>query len=335
MRIAITGASGNLGTALLRLLWASMTDVEIVGICRRPPAPIGPYRGVSWVSCDLGTPAAAATLRTAFEGADAVVHLTWAIQPERRPEVLRAVNLGGTQAVLTAAEAAGVGHLVHASSVGVYAPGKGAPVTEQWPDTGIASSTYSRHKVRAERLVDEFAHRHPDVTVTRLRPTLIMQREAASEISRLFLGPLVPPAAIRLVRGKVPVLPLPKGLALQFVHADDVADATVRILQRRAAGAFNLAAEVLTEDHLADLLAARAIPVPPQVLRAGVGILYGLRAIPVSPGWYDLALQAPLLDAGRARDVLDWRPVRNSVAAAAELIDGLAAGARGSSPVLA
>jgi nucleoside-diphosphate-sugar epimerase len=334
MRVAITGASGNVGTALLRLLRASVPDVEIVGVCRRPPDPVGPSGGVSWVACDLGAPTAAATLRTAFEGADAVVHLAWAIQPERRPEVLRAVNLGGTQAVLTAAGDARVRHLVHASSVGVYAPGEGAPVTEQWPTTGIATSTYSRHKVRAERLVDSFEDRHPEVTVTRLRPTLIMQREAATEISRLFLGPLVPPAAIRLVRRRIPVLPLPAGLALQFVHADDVADATVRILQRRAGGAFNLAAEVLADDLLADLLAARPIPVPPQVLRVGVGVLYGLRAIPVSPGWFDLAVQAPLLNAERARDALDWVPVRSSVSAAGELIDGLAAGARGSSPVL-
>jgi uncharacterized protein YbjT (DUF2867 family) len=36
-RIAVTGASGNVGTPLLRHLAEAAPDVQVVGICRRPP----------------------------------------------------------------------------------------------------------------------------------------------------------------------------------------------------------------------------------------------------------------------------------------------------------
>ncbi|GAB3818793.1 hypothetical protein GCM10027605_71970 [Micromonospora zhanjiangensis] len=47
MRIAVTGATGNVGTALLRQL-ADEPDIEVVGIARRlPPADTSPYEGWS------------------------------------------------------------------------------------------------------------------------------------------------------------------------------------------------------------------------------------------------------------------------------------------------
>jgi NAD(P)-dependent dehydrogenase (short-subunit alcohol dehydrogenase family) len=50
MRIVVTGASGNVGTALLRALRAdSASPHEIVGICRRTPPAVPPYAEVQWV----------------------------------------------------------------------------------------------------------------------------------------------------------------------------------------------------------------------------------------------------------------------------------------------
>src|SRR4051812_39577789 len=154
MRIAITGATGNLGTALIRAIRASDPAAEIVGICRRPPEDSG--AGVDWRRIDLSAPEADPALLAAFDGGNAVVHLAWAIQPARATELQHRTNVGGTAAVLRAAGAAGVPHMEHASSIGVYAAGGGGPVDESWPATGIASSLYSRQKVMAEGLVNEF-----------------------------------------------------------------------------------------------------------------------------------------------------------------------------------
>jgi uncharacterized protein YbjT (DUF2867 family) len=48
MRIAITGASGNVGTALLRRLQLHDGEHELVGIARRTPPPVDAYRAVTW-----------------------------------------------------------------------------------------------------------------------------------------------------------------------------------------------------------------------------------------------------------------------------------------------
>jgi nucleoside-diphosphate-sugar epimerase len=43
VRIVITGASGNIGTALLRRLREGAQAHEVVGVCRRPPTGGLPY----------------------------------------------------------------------------------------------------------------------------------------------------------------------------------------------------------------------------------------------------------------------------------------------------
>ena len=60
MRIVITGASGNVGTALLRRLAEDAPGHDIVGVVRRPPEPAGVYQNVRWHSVDLAEPDAEA-----------------------------------------------------------------------------------------------------------------------------------------------------------------------------------------------------------------------------------------------------------------------------------
>ena len=189
MTVAITGASGNVGTALLRRL-AEAGVGEVRGLARRRPEEVEPYAGVRWFSADLGTAESEPVLAEFLDGVDAVVHLAWALIPDRRPDVLRAVNVEGTRRVLAAAGAAGVPHVVHMSSIGTYAAGPQVhPVREDWPTTGIPSSQYSRLKSECEQLVRDFDAAHPQATVSVTRPTLVLQPDAASEIGRYFLGP--------------------------------------------------------------------------------------------------------------------------------------------------
>jgi UDP-glucose 4-epimerase len=164
-------------------------------------------------------------------GADAVVHLAWAFQPSHQVSYLEAVGVGGTQRVVDAAASEAVGHLVHMSSVGAYAPRRDAhPVDEKWPVEAVPSSSYSRHKVAAEKLLDAFEQSNEVPLVTRLRPGIIGQASAGSALLRYGLPIFVPAKVL----DAIPVLPLPAGLTIPMVHADDVADATVRVLQSRS-----------------------------------------------------------------------------------------------------
>src|ERR1700742_3537887 len=110
MKVAIVGATGNVGSALVRALERDERVREIVGIARRVPDRVPPK--VVWKGADVGQD----DLAPALEGADVVVHLAWLIQPEHDPEVLERVNVEGSRRVFAAAAAAGAGTLVYASS---------------------------------------------------------------------------------------------------------------------------------------------------------------------------------------------------------------------------
>jgi UDP-glucose 4-epimerase len=333
MRVVVTGATGNVGLAVLRALHRAGPVDEVVGVARRPPtSPAAPSLAeVEWHARDVVTD----DLDDVVSGADAVIHLAWLIQPSRDLDRLWQVNVGGTARVLAAATRAGVGAIVHASSVGTYAAGPedGRPVDESWPTHGIATSAYSRAKAYAERLLDVIEARHPEVRVVRLRPALIFQDEAASRIRRLFAGTLAPSRLLR--PGRLPLLPSIPGLRLQAVHSDDVAAAYVAAVVGDVRGAFNLAAEpVLTLDDVAEVLGARPLAVPAGVVRPLVRASWAARLHPVDVGWYDLARKVPVLDATRARDELGWTPTRTATEALRELLVGLADGRGGPTPAL-
>ncbi|MGY1686387.1 NAD-dependent epimerase/dehydratase family protein [Geodermatophilus sp. SYSU D00867] len=339
LRVAVTGASGNVGTALLRRLTAPGSGVaEIRGLARRQPPDTAPYDSVTWYTADLGETSSEQALTNLLEDVDAVVHLAWVLQPGRKPDALHEANVNGTRRVVRAAVAAGVRHVVHMSSLGAYAAGAGdRPVTEDWPVTGIPSSQYSRQKSEAERVVREVVGRRRDVTLTVVRPTLVLQPEAASEIGRYFLGPLLLGAA-RLVPGQVAsLLPLPlPSLRVGFIHADDVADAITRMLDRRAPGPFNLSADpALDADGIARALGTTRIPVPATVLRAGLSAAFHARLVPTEPGWLDLALKSPVLETARARTQLDWQPAYRGDDSLRQFVAALGRGEGGPGPLLA
>lgn len=325
MRVVVTGATGNVGSAVVRRLRAE--GHAVVGIARRPPAEAG---DVTWVRADLADPCHD-VLVDAFRGADAVVHLVWGFQPTHRPGYLETVGVGGTQQVIAAVERAGVPHLVHQSSIGAYSPKEGnRPVAEDWPTRGIPTSPYSRHKVAAERMLDAL-ERRSEVVVTRTRPGIIGQASAGSAQLRYFLPAVVPGPVVR----HVPVLPVDRRLTLQVVHADDVADAIALAVEVRAAGPFNLVTDpVLTREDIAGVLGARAIHVPARVLRAAADLSWRAHLQPVDAGWLDLAFQVPILDAARARAELGWKPAHEATAVLTEMVAGMAASGYGGTAVL-
>lgn len=328
----MTGASGNVGTALLRRL-DQEGDVEVVGVVRRPPdGEDRVYRRVRWVRADLSRPESAEVLADAFVAADAVVHLAWGFQPSHDLAYLTRLGAGGTARVLEAALQAGVPHLVHTSSVGAYAPRESTdPVDETWPTSGIAASPYSRDKVVAERLLDQHERRADAPLISRIRPGLVGQRRAAGELLRYGAPVLLPRLALRAV----PVLPLDRGLCVPVVHADDVADAVARLLRTPSAGAFNLAGEgAVTAQDVADALGARQLHVPFAALRRAADLSWRAHVQPLDAGWVALAEEVPLLDCTRARDVLGWRPARSAVQVLEEVLDGMRDGAAGTSAPL-
>ncbi|WP_380169250.1 NAD-dependent epimerase/dehydratase family protein [Jannaschia sp. R86511] len=337
MRVMVTGATGNVGSALVRALVADPGVDEVVGVVRRrPDTTLAPWSQVTWHTCDLAEPGSRDGLAAAARGCDVAVHLAWKIQPGRDEAGLARTNLGGLLTVVQALRTARVPHLVHTSSVGAYSPGpKDRRVDEGWPTGGIAGSVYSRQKAAAERLLDDVEAADAGLGVTRVRPALVMQHDAGVEIARYFGGPLLPRWAVGPLTP--PVLPVPPRLRTQVVHAADLAEAFRLAVHARPGGGLNVAGEPdLGPDELARALGARrAVPAPAGALRALVHASWALRLQPTDPGWFDMGLWTPLMDTTRVRSELGWRPDRDAVGAFADLVAGMrgTAGLAGSPPL--
>ncbi|HEY0374466.1 MAG TPA: NAD-dependent epimerase/dehydratase family protein [Amnibacterium sp.] len=325
MRVVVVGATGNVGLGVLRRLHRE-PGVEIVGVARRVPAPDAPppYAGVSWHAIDVAADGAVRDLTLAFSGADAVISLAWLLQPNHDERVLAATNVGGLRRVLQAVVAAGVPQVAVASSVGAYSQGpKRRRVDETWPTGSIASSHYGRHKARIERMMDAFEVAHPDVVLTRMRPGLVMNPRAGADLIRLFVGPLVP---VRwLTRVPLPVLPMPPRAVSQVVHVDDLGDAFWRAVDRRAGGAFNIAAEpVIGPSEVAEVLGARWVPVRIAPVRGAIRLAWQLHLVRLDPGWLDIATSVPVMSTERARSELGWAPTADGIDALREALRGVA-----------
>lgn len=334
MRVLLLGGSGNIGTALLRRIRDVHPEWTVAAMARRPPdGASAPYDIARWLPIDLSEAGCAEPLTAAMQGIGAVVNLAWAIQPSRNEGRMARTNIDGTARALTAARQTGVPHVVQLSSVGAYAKAVGKPtVDESWDTSGIDSSAYSRHKAAVERLLDLAEQGVDAPIITRIRPGLVLQGAAGAEIGRYFLG--IWGRATRVAQA-LPVFPVPSDLIADAIHADDVASALVAVLERRAGGPFNLAADdPLTPDRIAAAFGARRVGVPYGLVRLLAAASWQARIQPTDAGWLDMARGVPLLDTGRARRELDWAPTRTVESTLQELVDGLARGSGTSSPVM-
>jgi nucleoside-diphosphate-sugar epimerase len=225
MRVFLTGGTGFIGGEVARLLRARGDDVRALV---RTPAKAGALEalGCELVPGDLSDEDA---LVEACAGIDAVVHgaalYEVGVPAQRRAELID-VNVGGTERVLGAALAAGVGKAVYISTVAVFGNTRGHVADEGWvrPDDGSYTSVYEETKVLAHRRAHEIGARGlPLVTV---QPGVVYGAGDTSTMGDLLS---------RFVAGKLPALPFPD-LGVTPVHRDDVAAGVLLALDNGAPG---------------------------------------------------------------------------------------------------
>jgi nucleoside-diphosphate-sugar epimerase len=329
MRVVVVGATGNVGTSVLRSLQMEEKVESVLGLARRLPELRMPK--VEWATADVVRD----DLVPHFRGADAVILLAWLIQPSRDLNKLWMTNVEGSMRAARAAAEAGVPSLLYASSVGAYSPGpKDRAVDESWPTGGVPTSYYARHKAEVERRLDHFENQNPGMRVVRFRQALTFKQEAAEGQRRLFGGPLFPSFLAR--PDLINVFPEIQGLRSQVIHSYDVGEAYRLALLNDAYGAFNLATEpVLDPQEIGKILNARTVSVPVQLARAGARLSWQLRLQPVPEGWLDLALNVPVMDTTRARQELGWAPQYDAGETLLDILQGLRTKASLDTPPLA
>lgn len=333
MKIVVTGATGNVGTALLRRL-RMQPDWRLTGIVRRPPPSTSdPYSAARWRACDVGALEAPSILAEEFAGADAVVHLAWAINAKDRDPDPSRTNATGTRHVLDAVAKADVPRLVCMSSVAAYAPApRSTLVGESWDCTGIDSIEYSRGKRLLERSLSAFARTRRDIALAWLRPCGIVQHDAGGEFARWLLPALIPGTLL----GNLLPLPLWPHLRMQVVHADDVARALEVLLSGRAEGPFNIAGgPPMDAGDLARAIGGPRVPVPRSLLSLASSLGWRIGLAPLHPRWLELADRAALVSTVRAAVELGWSPVHSQASTLAEFAAGIRVGAGTASDALA
>lgn len=206
MRVAVTGVTGFVGTALARRLREQ--GHEVAGLCRaRSSAATRSWLerlGVTLVEGDVET---ARGLDELMEGADLVVHCAAVIGYRRRlAGLMQRVNVLGTRSVVQAALAARVGRLVHVSSIAAFGI---APMPQVRDETsaflgGELDAPYFDTKADAEREVDRACAAGLDAVI--VNPSAIYgPSEAVSNSSNVIAGilksggRLVPPGGINVV----------------------------------------------------------------------------------------------------------------------------------------
>lgn len=155
MRVAVTGATGYLGSAVCRAL--SRRGAYVAGLTRGEG---GVPTVDRWVPGDLGDERSLSRL---LEGADVVVHAAGLVRSSDVAALTR-TNVKGTEAIVRAAAAVRVPRVVHLSTAGVHGR-PGVAVDETAPLR--PANAYERSKALAERIVTAL----PGGTWAIVRPT--------------------------------------------------------------------------------------------------------------------------------------------------------------------
>jgi len=253
-RIAITGSSGFYGRALIALIRERVPDAKILGLDIVEPESERPDE---FHVCDVTGDTAGEHLEK-FQP-DTLIHLAFVVEPMHNQQRMNEVNVEGTRKVLEAARRIVPDRILVSSSATAYGAWSDNPVPiseghELRPRTDYQ---YSAEKVLVEQMLEQFAQEHPQTAVSWTRPCIIYGKGVDNFLTEFI--------------SKVWWVILPDGLdaPVQFVHLDDVAEATLMILQARGAGPFNIGPpDWITLRKMSQLKQCRHFKIPLKLCRA-------------------------------------------------------------------
>src|SRR5690349_11008982 len=183
LTVAVTGPTGDLGISILHQLERSRRVKKIVGMARRPFDPKD--AGLRKTEYRQGDVTDRASVRDAVKGADAVVHLAFAVlTASDRTESL---NVEGSRNVFEEAVAAGAERICYASSVAAYGfhPDNPDWLTEDVPPRGTPEHPYSHQKAEVERVLGEVLMRRQKTVAYAFRPCVVAGPEARTMLDEI------------------------------------------------------------------------------------------------------------------------------------------------------
>jgi len=219
MKIFITGATGFIGTHLVRRL--AQTEHKLYCLVRKT-SDIGELKKLG-ATIIYGDVTDKDSLLSGMKGCDWLANLAnvysfW--EPDKR--VYKRVNVEGTRNVLDCALETGISKVVHVSSVVSYGKPEDSPFTEESPAGPVRFSQYAQTKYEGDLVAWEFYEKK--------RLPLLMVYPGA------VLGPGDPKATGKyiddLLHRRLPARVLEDSV-MTWVHVRDVAEAIVRALEKQ------------------------------------------------------------------------------------------------------
>jgi UDP-glucose 4-epimerase len=310
LTVAVTGPTGDIGRALLRVLERDTRVGSVIGMARREfdPASMGLMK-TRYRRGDVLDPEA---VRKLVIGADVVVHLAFIILGGS--DETRGVNLEGSRNVFAAAaKASRVRRLVYTSSVAAYGfhGDNPQPLTEDVPVRGTDAFYYSAQKAELEETLRATVD-GAELDSYVFRPSIVAGGDAAMLIEQ------IPSLLRKLPLG--PVVPDP-GVPFQLVHQDDVARALAAAIGGDGPpGIYNLAGPgELRASDLAHALGWPSVPIPGLAASAAAEVTR-LPLMPAKLKWLN-ALRVPvLMDTAAARSQLGWEPRHDAAETLAQTV---------------
>jgi dihydroflavonol-4-reductase len=249
----VTGASGFIGAAVARALARRGFPLRLMHRRTSDPTNLAGLPGERIVG-DLTDPD---SLERAVEGCRFVFHVAADYRlfvPD--PAAMQRVNIGGTTALLRAAQAAGVERVIYTSSVAALGLTRdGSPADETTPHVAADHvGTYKQSKYAAEIAVKNLAAGGLDVVL--VNPSTPI---GPGDLKPTPTGRMVRDAA----RGRMPAY---VETGMNIVHVDDVAEGHIlALLQGRTGESYILGGENLMLSDIVGMIATMAGRSPPRV----------------------------------------------------------------------
>lgn len=251
------------------------------------------------------------------DGADVLVHAAAALPIRGSRQLIMSVNVEGTEALLDAARAAGVGRVVFISSTSVYGVPKIHPIGEDAPLHGVGA--YGESKIASEERV-----RASGVDWVIIRPKTFIGPERLGVFEILFDW---------IHEGRRIYVLGDGSNRYQLLAVNDLVDAIVRAADGDVAGeVFNVGATqfgTVRSDldaliaHAGTASRLRAVPARPAEIA-----LRALELAKVSPlvEWhYKTASRDSYVDVSKAQRLLGWNATKSNVDTLVENYDWYAA----------
>jgi nucleoside-diphosphate-sugar epimerase len=256
----VTGASGPLGSALLRRLVDYPARMALIGIdTGRDDIPT-----VAWRVADIRDPALASRL----SGIETLVHLATDRSPATAEEARRAVNVRGTEILLAAAEAAKVRRVVLLTSAMVYGASAANPVPldEDAPLLAGTADGLAGDWLAMEREASRIAAAGR-LEVVVVRPASLVGSVTDGLLPGLFEG--------------VRLLAIRDGRChWQFCHVEDLLDALLAAALGEVSGAVTVGCDGWLERGEVEAIAGmRSVVLPASVAFATAERLHRIRVL--------------------------------------------------------